>query len=159
MRMDVIVHSDGYKEGVMRDFEYPMTAVKRYHHSIFKLINLTGCDRVFLDWLTEVMGADNSVYINDDEINRFIATLATSGTVYKLSSIKQTVKRLRSLGLLLKTKKASGLFHVCPLFYSKSSESKRWETIKMLLEFDVDSDKETNEWRIKIYEEMKRGKK
>jgi len=159
MTVNAIVHSDDYKEGVFETFEYAMTGVKRYHHSLFRLIDLTGCDRIFLDWLTEVMGSDNSVYINEDEIKRFIATVANTGVVYKVSSVQQSFKRLRARNLLLKTKKASGLFHVNPIFFSKSSEKEREHTIRMVMEFDTKEDSESNKIKIEIYKDMKKLKR
>ena len=59
--VNVIKHGEDYTEGVMTDFEYPLTGVKRYYHTLFRLFDLRGCDRAFLDWLTEVMGSDTDL--------------------------------------------------------------------------------------------------
>ena len=147
---------EDYYELVIKDFEYPVTGVKRYYHSIFKFIELTGCDRIYLDWLTEVMGNDNSVYINEDEIARFISVMEKLGQSYKASTIKQSIKRLRASDLLLKTKKASGLFHVNPIFFGKCTEKERLENIKMTIEFKVGDSKESNVTRIRIIKEMQK---
>jgi|GEM_PF-1984498 len=156
--VSTIVHSDEYMEVIIENFEYPLTGVKRYHHSLFPLVELTACERIFLDWLTEVMGSDNSVYINEDEIRRFIATIAHTGVVYKVSTVRQAVKGLRATGMLLKIKKASGLFNVNPYFYYKGSEKDRWEAIRMIMEFDPNSDEKTNIMRLKIFKDLKKLK-
>lgn len=157
--VNVIKHGEDYTEGVMADFEYPLTGVKRYYHTLFRLFDLRGCDRAFLDWLTEVMGSDNSVYVNDDEIHRFIVLIAKSGIVYKSSTVRQAFKRLRSKNLILKTKKASGLFHVNPVFFSKCTEKERLKNIRMLMEFSHSDTSDCNEVKIKIFRDMQTIKK
>lgn len=151
-----VVHKDGYIEVTFDNLKYSMTSVKRYFHTIFTLTELTACERVFLDWLTEVMGADNSVYINDYEIQRFISTMARTGVIYKSSTIRQAVKGLRATGLLFKTTKSSGLFHVNPIFFAKGDEKTREKNIRAIMEFDVHSDEETNKMKLKIFKDMQK---
>jgi hypothetical protein len=154
-----VVDNGEYIEVTMADLEYPMTGVKRYYHTLFRLLQLTGCDRIYLDWLTEVMGTDNSVYINDDEMLRFITSVSEMGVEYKVSTVKQAFKRLRARNLLLKTKKASGLFHVNPIFFSKGTERERLQNIRMLMEFDINDTTGYNDIKIKIFHDMQTIKK
>ena len=133
----------------------PLTGVKRYYHTLFLLFNLSGVDRVFLDWLTEVMGIDNRVYINDDEIERFLSVARSMGYSYKASTVKQSFKRLRARNLILKTKKASGLFHVNPIFYAKGTEKQRIDNICMLFNFEAGDSFETNMVKVDIFNSVR----
>jgi len=151
------------KDGVLmpqiENFLYPVKGVKRYYHTLFRLLNLNGCERALLDWLTEVMRDDNnSIYMNNDEVDRFIETVRGS-VKYKPSTVWQAFKKLRARNLVLKTKKARGLFHVNPVFFSKGSEKDRVKTIKMLLEFNVSDSDETNSFRLSVFKDINLMKK
>ncbi len=157
-KIERIIVSGEYSDGVIipqiENFLYPVKGVKRYYHTLFRLLDLGGCERALLDWLTEVMREDNnSIYMNNDEVERFIETVKPKVS-YKPSTVWQAFKKLRSKNLVLKTKKARGLFHINPVFFSKGSEKERVKTIKMLLEFNTSDSDETSSFKISVFKDI-----
>lgn len=145
---------DSY-EVEFNDLQIPLDGVKRYHHTLFKLFGLTTCERIFLDYLTEIMRIDNSVYINEDEVLRFINVIGKgTGMTYQRGTVWNAFKSLRANNFLLKTKKSSGLYHINPIFFSKSGEKVRTNSIKVVFDFNGKDSKQVKESKIRIYKDM-----
>jgi hypothetical protein len=122
---------------------------KRYHNCLFLLIDLNPCARNLIDYLTEVMDSENDVRSDLKTRKSFSAyvTKQTNGeTSYRDDGIKKAFARLREKGLLIQVKR--GILKVNPEFFIKNNDKERAGMIKMIIEFDPDTDT-----RVKIIRE------
>lgn len=165
LAVDYVEHADGYIELKYDEFPVPMSNIKRYRHTLFRLLGLTPCERDYLDWITEQMRNNNEFYYNDSEVAKFVAAankffgkrLDKDGKQkdrYTTGTVKQGFKELRRRNLILKLNKASGLYMVNPVFFVKSTKD-RDRLIRMVFSFDMGDSAETKDMRLRVFNELK----
>lgn len=107
--------------------------IKTYKEALPFLIELTGTDRVVLDFALFRMDVDN--FISNDsffkeDLNKFYESKISPNTVNKSFS------KLFNYGVFLKNDSfGRGLYQVSPLFFFKGSEQSRIKWIRRILEY------------------------
>lgn len=114
-------------------YDISLNHVRRYGGSLKALIELSGGERVFLDYLTEVMDSGNIVVHNEKLRNDFLFYMDKIGVDrYSHSHLRNIFMKLVKLNLLIGSGKRGG-YYVNPLYFSKS-DSSRELLIKRLME-------------------------
>lgn len=136
------------KIDIVGDYRYPRYTyksvesdfVKRYYNAFAVLAGLNPCCRDLIEYLVEVMDEDNIVRSDEYARQNFLALLKEktrqvdgSFVEYSDSNIKKAFQLLTERKCLIKLNR--GTYKVNPEIYFKKSESKRLESIKLLLEF------------------------
>ena len=109
---------------------------RRYHNTLHILADLTGNDRLVLDYLTEVMDEENKIYTNAQsraDMISFISFVTKGKHVISEGSIKVHMSKLTKAGLILPTG-TRGAMIVNPEYFFGGSEEERLKLIKKLLE-------------------------
>lgn len=110
--------------------------VRTYEGTAFKLINIQGCPRLYIEYLAIKMDSDNIVQLNAYNKEKFLNDIRKNcpgDKSYSLRTIKEAIKSLKAADMLILLKK--GLYQVNPEYYFKGkSEKKRLEMIKVNLE-------------------------
>jgi hypothetical protein len=125
----VIIPTEAFKS-VVRNH------TKRYHNCLYLLAGLNTCARNLMDFLTEEMKSDNVVYSSShtrDKFKDFINVVSKGEVNYSDSSIKKAFSNLSDKGLVRKVSR--GIYKVNPEYFIKNDESKRFDLIKIELEF------------------------
>jgi hypothetical protein len=109
--------------------------VKRYTNSFHLLSRLSKCERLLIDYLSEVMDEKNTITNNQasrDGFNDLIKQ--TGGDMYSDSTIQKAFSELSSLDLLYKIKGKRGIYQVSLYHFFKGSEEERKILIRQQLE-------------------------
>lgn len=129
-------HNIGYDLMNRRSVEIVDSYVKRYKNCIFLLAKLSKTERLFLDYLTEIMDENNYVANNKatrEGFNRFMRKLNLEE--YKESTIHKCFSRLCKENLITAYKGKRGMYQVSPYyFYSDNPNSGREKLIREMLE-------------------------
>ena len=133
------------EEGVIIPIEAYKSVVrshtKRYHNVLYLLAGLNPCARNLMDFLTDEMRGDNIVYSSShtrDTFREFISKASDGEVDYSESSIKKAFSNLTDKGLIRKVSR--GVYKVNPQYFIKNDDSKRFDMIKIELEFKADLD-------------------
>ena len=107
---------------------------KRYHNCLYLLAGLSSCARDLMDYITEQMDSDNVVSTNEHFREKFIKFISANSEVsYSDSSVKRSLRLLTEKGLLRQKKR--GYSVVNPEFFFKNDDKRRFELIKIELQF------------------------
>lgn len=116
----------------IEDADYTFKHSKRFHNCYYLLLKLTYQERYLLDWLTEQ--AIDSCEVETDYKSRkkfidFILRMSHySGEkeiLYKDSSVKYSIGRLKKIGLLIAQPSGRGIMWVNPLFMFQGNQEHR----------------------------------
>ena len=112
--------------------------VARFRHSLYTLMELSGCARNLIDYLSEIMDSDNVIHNSTTVREQFISFVerATGGNVqYKANTVAKAMDELSKMGLLMRHKKGS--YYVNPIFFMRGGrERDRVRLVRMVLEFN-----------------------
>ena len=123
------------------------TPIKNYGNCMHHLINLSSFERVYLDYLCEVMEEKtNIVHIDTLTKQSFLDKFELS-TAEKRSMelLKKAVEKLKNNFLIIKLK-SRGVYFVNPRYFYKSSEESRKEIIREYLEWIFKNSKENESY-------------
>lgn len=118
----------------------PQDFVKRYYGTFAILAGLNPCSRDLIDYLVDVMDDDNIITSNEYTRDKFLETLKESTIQpdgnfieYSDSNIKKAYQSLVDRECLIKIKR--GVYKVNPEYYFRKSETKRVDSIQLIMEF------------------------
>ena len=101
---------------------------------------LNPCSRDLIDYLVDVMDDDNIITSNEYTRDKFLETLKESTIQpdgnfieYSDSNIKKAYQSLVDRECLIKIKR--GVYKVNPEYYFRKSETKRVDSIQLIMEF------------------------
>lgn len=126
-------------EILMPNYSKKLTVVnftRRYHNTIHILANLTGKERLVLDYLTEIMDEENKVFSNAksrQDLISFISYVTKGELVMSDNSVKMYLMNLTKHGLVLPSG-SRGTAYVNPEYFFSGTEDERLRLIKKLLE-------------------------
>jgi hypothetical protein len=111
--------------------------VKRYQHTIYLLMELTGCPRNLIDYLADIMHpVSNIIYTGKRERQNFIDFLRRGNIEYSDSSVKTAIKKLQDKELLIC--KGRGCYQVNPkYFWRGKNNDARLKQIEVNLSFKL----------------------
>lgn len=109
---------------------------RRYHNTLHILADLTGNERLVLDYLTEAMDEENKIFTNADarkSLITFISFITKGKHNIPDNSLKMHMTKLTKAGLILPTG-TRGAMIVNPEYFFGGSEEERLKLIRKLLE-------------------------
>jgi hypothetical protein len=131
VQVGIMTHAD-INYPLYEHFEIPMTTVYRHGSSLSILARLTHSQRVFMDYLTEVMDKGNLVIHNEKIRSDFIFYMEKIDCgSYSHSYLRNIFQALFGYGLLVKGEKRA-YWYVNPFYFSKNAES-REKLLKYLI--------------------------
>jgi hypothetical protein len=123
------------------------SSTKRYYNCLYLLCKLSPCARNLMDYLSEVMDADNMISTTENDRSRFRVFIdkVTNGTVtYSDSAIKKAQQELKAKNLII----SSGVSRakVNPLYFFTGSDAKRLSMIKLTIKIGTELDDANFHW-------------
>ncbi len=116
------------------NYYYEKKFIKLYQNCLADMMQISGCARHLLDWLSEIMGQINIVNNNEHTRNNFKTYYnEKSGKIYGDDAIVKAYQQLVEKKFLIKYKR--GLFLVNPEYFFNGDEGDRKTLIKLTLEF------------------------
>ena len=110
-------------------------STKRYHNSIFLLVQLSRCARLLIDYLTEEMD-DQNIITNNHALKRGFNRLMvrTGQKGYGPVTVNKAFAELTKLSLLRNVPRRKGMYQVAPDYFCNGSEKAREHLIREYLE-------------------------
>lgn len=122
--MENIMTRDGINYPVYGQTTISMNCVRRFGGSLLPLSKLNGTERVYLDYLTEVMDFENKVFHNEKLRTDFIKYMGSdSETSFKDQTLRKFFKNLTETPFLISSGKR-GTYFVNPVYFCKSGTNR-----------------------------------
>jgi hypothetical protein len=131
--MESVITRDGINYPVYSSVVVSSNAVLRFGKSLLKLSKLNNSERLYLDYLTEVMDHQNIVFHNTKLRIDFIRYMGSEQVcTYSEAYLKKVFKSLTETEFLLSSDKRA-VYHINPIYFCKASVD-RERLIKDLIE-------------------------
>lgn len=139
-----------------RSVKIETASVKHYSNHLHILAELSGTNRLVLDFILQEMDSNNYIANNSSFKKNFRRTIEQLGVErdYSSSTINNAFGNLKKIFVLLKESDLGrGLYRVNPLYFWKGTERSRLELIRQYREYKFKG--ENNKVRREYYKKMK----